>query len=75
MTAAALSCAGALPAYAGKPEPLDTEFLDYLSACESKDDNWTVVAAEKPRRKVVEQSPPATPPRADKAPPKAVGKP
>ena len=32
---------------AGAPEPLDTEFLDYLLACESKDDNWTVVADEK----------------------------
>ena len=38
-------------AYAGVPEPLDKEFLDYLLACESKDDNWTVVADEKLRKK------------------------
>ncbi len=49
---------------ASAPEPLDTEFLDYLLACESKDDNWTVVADEKLRKKASkgapkEKSPPA----------------
>jgi hypothetical protein len=75
MTAAALSCLSALPARADKPEPLDKEFLDYLSACEGKDDNWTVIADDKQRRKVAQQSPPAPPPRADKAAPKAGDKP
>jgi hypothetical protein len=74
MTAVALSCASVLPAYAGKPEPLDPEFLDYLSACEGKDDNWTVIADDKQRRKVAERSAPASPPPADKVAPKAEGK-
>ena len=71
MTAAALSCLSAPPACAGKPEPLDKEFLDYLSACEGKDDNWTVIADDKQRRKVAAQSPPAWRPPAAKTPPKA----
>lgn len=49
MMAAALSALCPAPAYAGKPEPepLDADFLDYLAACEGKDDNWTVVQDEK----------------------------
>jgi hypothetical protein len=42
-------------AHAAPPEALDTEFLDYLAACESKDDNWTVVADEKLRKKVAKK--------------------
>jgi len=57
MIVAAWSSPGAPPAFAGKPEPLDKEFLDYLAACEGKDDNWTVVAKEKERRKAAEKSP------------------
>jgi hypothetical protein len=41
----------AVPAVAGAPEPLDTEFLDYLLTCERPDDNWTVVADENLRKK------------------------
>jgi hypothetical protein len=49
-------------AFAGKPEPLDKDFLDYLAACEGKDDNWTVIADDKQRRKAAEKAPPpATP--------------
>jgi hypothetical protein len=55
---------GFTPALAGKAETLDVEFLDYLAACEGKDDNWTVVADDKKKRKPVdkpptEQAPPA----------------
>jgi hypothetical protein len=71
MTAAALSCVGAPPALAGKPEPLDKEFLDYLAACEGKDDNWTVIADDKKGRKPADKAPPAPPPAAEKAAPKA----
>ena len=42
-----------VPALASPPEPLDVEFLDYLAACEGKDDNWTVVADDKLRKKAV----------------------
>lgn len=50
------------------PEPLDAEFLDYLAACESKDDNWTVVVDEKQRRKITAKQPPKeTPPARDAA--------
>jgi hypothetical protein len=41
----------AKPAMAAAPEALDPEFLDYLLACEGKDDNWTVVADPKLRKK------------------------
>ena len=64
MLAGLLICLRSNAAYAGAPEPLETEFLDYLLACESKDDNWTVVADEKLRKKASkdkakEKSPPA----------------
>ena len=51
MLAGLLICLRSNSASAGAPEPLDTEFLDYLLACESKDDNWTVVADDKLRKK------------------------
>lgn len=51
------------PAYAGVPAPLEEELLDYLLACESKDDNWTVVADDKLRKKVSKDPP------KEKAPP------
>jgi hypothetical protein len=50
------------PLLAAPPEPLDVEFLDYLASCEGKDDNWTVVANEKERKKSAiprEATPPA----------------
>ena len=53
-------------ASAGVPEPLDTEFLDYLLSCESKDDNWTVVADEKLRKKASKDAPKEKSPPADK---------
>jgi hypothetical protein len=40
---------------AATPEPLDVDFLDYLASCEGKDDNWTVVADEKTRRRLPEK--------------------
>jgi hypothetical protein len=46
-------CLKVLPASAGTPEPLDTEFLDYLLTYEGKDHNWTAVAEEKPVKKTV----------------------
>jgi len=54
-------CAGLATsvARATPPEPLDTDFLDYLAQCEGKEDNWTVVANGKERKK-------ATPPRPEK---------
>lgn len=72
---ATLSCATALPAFAGKPEPLDKEFLDYLAACEGKDDNWTVIAGDKQKRKATDRNPPAAPPPAGKSAPKTGDKP
>jgi hypothetical protein len=76
MIAAALSSLP-LPAFAGKPEPLDKDFLDYLAACEGKDDNWTVIAGDKKTGKAVKETPPAakTPPAADKSAPKPEAKP
>jgi hypothetical protein len=56
MYAASTSFAPA--AWADKPEPLDQDFLDYLAACEGKDDNWTVVAGEKQKSEVAEKAPP-----------------
>jgi len=53
-------------ANAGVPEPLDKEFLDYLLACETKDDNWTVVADEKLRKKASKDAPKEKSPPADK---------
>jgi len=67
MTAVALSSM-TLAADAGKPEPLDKEFLDYLTGCEGKDDNWTVVVTDKERRKTAEKAPPKAPPADPKAP-------
>lgn len=53
---------------AGKPEALEVAFLEYLASCESKDDNWTVVADKKQRRRVEEKTPPAkAPPTRDAA--------
>jgi hypothetical protein len=56
------------PAIAAAPEPLDVEFLDYLAACEGKDDNWTVVADEKLRKKA------ATKPVPERSPVTEAGK-
>jgi hypothetical protein len=50
------------PAIAAAPEPLDVEFLDYLAACEGKDDNWTVIADEKLRKKAATKPVPERPP-------------
>jgi hypothetical protein len=58
---------GIAPALAGKPEPLDATFLDYLANCEGKDDNWTVVADKKQRRRVDAKVPAKTPPANDTA--------
>ena len=66
MTCAVVSSL-ALPAFAGKPEPLDKDFLDYLAACEGKDDNWTVIADDKKRR-AAEKAPRQTPPARVEAP-------
>jgi hypothetical protein len=57
MTGVATAIMGTTPAFATKPEPLDAEFLDYLAACEGKDDNWTVVAKQKPRPKAQQSAP------------------
>jgi hypothetical protein len=56
----------AVPAVAGTPEPLDTEFLDYLLSCERPDDNWTVVADEKLRKKASKPKVKEKAPAADK---------
>ena len=66
MMCAALS-SFALTAFAGKPEPLDKDFLDYLAACEGKDDNWTVIADDK-KRKAAEKAPKEKPPAKVEAP-------
>ena len=56
-------CLRAAPAFASPPpEPLDVEFLDYLAACEGKDDNWTVVADDKLRKKAGSKPVPKQPP-------------
>ncbi len=57
----------ALSATAATPEALDTEFLDYLAACEDDSGNWTVVAGETPREDAdeVPEQKPAPPPRKD----------
>jgi hypothetical protein len=48
---------------------VDAEFLDYLGTVEGKDDNWTVVASERERKKVAERKP------VSKEPPDKVVKP
>jgi hypothetical protein len=58
MICAAVTTFGLTPAIAGKPEALDAEFLDYLAACEGKDDNWTVVADGKKPNKAADKVPP-----------------
>jgi hypothetical protein len=51
-------------AQAGEPQPLDEEFLDYLSQLEGDDDDWTLFDGE-------EAKPAPAPPAAAKpAPPK-----
>jgi hypothetical protein len=72
MSAALSSLAPA--AFADKPAPLDKDFLDYLAACEGKDDNWTVLEDGKQRRKVAEKAPPKPAP-VDAAAPKPEVKP
>ena len=68
MICAAASLMGSGSALAGKPDALDAAFLDYLATCEGKNDNWTVVADAKQRRKVESKSPPTqTPPANDSA--------
>jgi hypothetical protein len=66
MTCAAVSSLAG-PTFAGKPEPLDKDFLDYLAACEGKDDNWTVIADDK-KRKTAEKAPKEAPPAKVAAP-------
>jgi hypothetical protein len=68
MLAGLLICLRVNSASAAAPDPLDAEFLDYLLACESKDDNWTVVADEKLRKKVGKDA------SKEKAPPPAKDK-
>lgn len=60
---ATVAILGVMPAVAGNPETLDAEFLDYLAACEGKDDNWTVVVDGRKQGKAADKA-------ADKAPPK-----
>jgi hypothetical protein len=55
-------------AQAKPPEPLDREFLDYLAACESKDDNWTVVADGELRKRAEAGQKPKRPPVKDAKP-------
>jgi hypothetical protein len=52
MLGAMSCCFVARPSLAAAPEALEPDFLDYLLACESKDDNWTVVADAKLRKKI-----------------------
>lgn len=44
----AMGAAGLLtrPAQAAEPEPLDEEFLEYLSQLEGEQDDWTLFEAE-----------------------------
>lgn len=67
MMAAALCSLGVAPAFAGKPEPLDKDFLDYLASCEGKDDDWTVIADGKKERRKAEKEPPKAAPPTDKS--------
>ena len=66
MLVAMSSCLCATPALADAPEPLDAAFHEYLLALEGKDDNWTVVADDRLRKKATEvpakEKPVAKPP-------------
>jgi hypothetical protein len=55
-------------AQAKPPEALDSEFLDYLAACESREDNWTVVADDQLRKKLEASQKPKRPPVKDVKP-------
>lgn len=68
-TAALLTCAASVVAWSAAPEPVDAEFLDYLATVEGKDDNWTVVASDRERKKAASREPKA------KAPPDQPAKP
>ena len=57
MSFAILTSLSGAAALAAPPEPLDADFLDYLANCEGKDDNWTVVASVKERKKKVATTP------------------
>ena len=64
----AISGGSSVPAACAEPpEALDADFLDYLVACEGKDDNWTVVAGEKLRKKAGAKQTPKEEPPADAA--------
>ena len=59
----------ALTAQAAEPEPLDEEFLDYLSQLEGDEDDWTLFDSEeaKPQADAKPQPPkPASTPAATK---------
>ena len=58
-TAALLTGAASLNAWSAAPEPVDAEFLDYLATVEGKDDNWTVVASDRERKKAATRDPKA----------------
>jgi hypothetical protein len=71
MTAAVFLASAGPPAWCGAPQPVDADFLDYLATVEGKDDNWTVVASERERKKVAARQPPAkNPPDKPDAPAK-----
>lgn len=72
MSATVLACTTSLPAWSTAPEPVDAEFLDYLATVEGKDDNWTVVASERERKKAADRQPPAQEPPAKEPPDKSV---
>jgi hypothetical protein len=57
MMATMSCCFAAKPVAAAAPEALEPDFLDYLLACEGKDDNWTVVADDKLRKKISKAPP------------------
>ena len=70
MLAGLLICLRENAVWAGESKALDPEFLDYLLACEGKDDNWTVVADDKLRKKASKTAEPKekSPPVEDKKP-------
>lgn len=65
--------AAAAPTMAAAPEPVDPDFLDYLATVEGKDDNWTVVATDKERKKAraAKEAKPRKPPADTVAPKEA----